>query len=110
MPRRRSPRVLLLCGDLQTSDRLVDELLELGMDPVQAFSSSDAIETLTAGSVDAVVMGDMAEDEGLPLLEWQLRRFKGVAVHMGEATEPDEASARVVGGLLTGLANAGRLG
>jgi len=94
------PRVLVVCSDISQSDRIVEELSEIGLEPSPAFSAGEAVGRLVRESFDAVVV-DQRVEEGMPnLRRWLKAKYSGVVVLLpeGEPVVPGSAGAMSLGG------------
>lgn len=104
------PRVLVVCADLQQSDRMMDELAAVGMEGTPAFSADEALGLLSGHTYEAVVLAEDIEDGVVALLRGLGKRHHGLLVTLPERRhEPldeelaERAEATVVAHLLSAL-------
>jgi len=72
--------VLVVCADIQQSDRLVEELFGIGLEPSPAFSAGEAVGLLGREPFDAVVVDGELEEELMALRRWLSSKYRGVIV------------------------------
>jgi hypothetical protein len=109
---RAGARVLVAVADVSTNDRLVSELLELGVDPTPAFSDAETIGALASEKFDALIAEQASEEASEPLRRWLKAHFKGVVVFVqsyDDATRDEEAAEAAIL-LAKALRKAGMLG
>jgi hypothetical protein len=109
---RAGARVLVAVADVTTNDRLVNELLELGVDPTPVFSDTEAITALAGEEFDALIAEETSEEASERLRRWLKAHFKGVVVfvHSYDDASRDEEAAEAAVLLAKALRKAGMLG
>jgi hypothetical protein len=76
--------VLLVCADLERSDRIVSELDEHDVDPLAVYSVGEAVGILSREPFEAVVVDEDLEEGLAGLREWLKAKFRGAVVFLDE--------------------------